>query len=223
MIKICSIVVGDSLEEFLDNLNKVQQVSNFVELRVDYIKDLSIEYLDIIKKHTIKENIFTCRSINEGGKFIGSKEELKSIIYKANELQFNHIDIEISMLENINFDNKNCKIIGSYHNFNNTPSYNELLNIYNNIKQYDFVDVVKIATNVINDNDNIELVKLLINRDKDIIVLGMGEKGKIIRIISPLLGGYLTFASINDNNISALGQISLNDLINIYGGKYDWK
>ena len=222
MIKICSVVTGKGLEEFLDNLHKVQEVSNVVELRVDYIKDLSIEHLDIIKKHTIKENIFTCRSIKEGGKFAGSKEELKSIIYKANELQFNHIDIEISMLENINFDNKNCKIIGSYHNFNNTPNYDELLNIYKNIKQYDFIDIVKIATNVINDNDNIELVKLLINKDKDIIVLGMGEKGKITRIISPLLGGYLTFASV-DNNISASGQISLNDLIKIYGGKYDWK
>lgn len=222
MIKICSVVIGESLEEFLDNLYKVQEISNFVELRVDYIKDLSIEHLDIIKKQTIKENIFTCRSVNEGGKFTGNKEELKSIIYRANELQFNHIDIEISMLENINFDNKNCKIIGSYHNFNNTPSYNELLNIYENIKQYDFVDIVKIATNVVNDNDNIELVKLLISKDEDIIVLGMGEKGKITRIISPLLGGYLTFASV-DNNISASGQISLNDLIKIYGGKYDWK
>ena len=89
MIKICSVVIGESLEEFLDNLRKVQEVSNFVELRVDYIKDLSIEYLDIIKKQTLKENIFTCRSISEGGKFAGSKEELKSIIYKANELQFN--------------------------------------------------------------------------------------------------------------------------------------
>lgn len=222
MIKICSVVIGDSLEEFLNNLHKVQEVSNFVELRVDYIKDLSIEYLDIIKKQTIKENIFTCRSVNEGGKFAGSKEDLKRIIYRANELQFNHIDIEISMLENINFDNKNCKIVGSYHNFNNTPNYDELLNIYKNIKQYDFVDIVKIATNVVNDNDNIELVKLLISKDKDIIVLGMGEKGKITRIISPLLGGYLTFASV-DNNISASGQISLNDLIKIYGGKYDWK
>ena len=135
MIKICSVVTGKGLEEFLDNLHKVQEVSNVVELRVDYIKDLSIEHLDIIKKHTIKENIFTCRSIKEGGKFAGNKEELKSIIYKANELQFNHIDIEISMLENINFDNKNCKIIGSYHNFNNTPNYDELLNIYKNIKK----------------------------------------------------------------------------------------
>ena len=40
MIKICSVVIGESLEEFLDNLRKVQEVSNFVELRVDYIKDL---------------------------------------------------------------------------------------------------------------------------------------------------------------------------------------
>ena len=222
MIKICSVVIGESLEEFLDNLRKVQEVSNFVELRVDYFKDLSIEYLDIIKKQTLKENIFTCRSISEGGKFAGNKEDLKSIIYRANELQFNHIDIEISMLENINFNNKNCKIIGSYHNFNNTPNYDELLNIYKNIKKYEFVDIIKIATNVINDNDNIELVKLLINKDKDIIVLGMGEKGKITRIISPLLGGYLTFASV-DGNISASGQISLSDLINIYGCKYDWK
>ena len=84
------------------------------------------------------------------------------------------------------------------------------------------MDIIKIATNVINDNDNIELVKLLINKDKDIIVLGMGEKGKITRIISPLLGGYLTFASV-DGNISASGQISLSDLIHIYGDKYDWK
>ena len=64
MLKICSVVIGESLEEFLDNLRKVQEVSNFVELRVDYIKDLSIEYLDIIKKQTLKENIFTCRSIS---------------------------------------------------------------------------------------------------------------------------------------------------------------
>lgn len=222
MIKICSVVIGKTLEEFLDNLDMAQQVSNFVELRVDYINDFSINQIDTIKQHVYKENIFTCRSINGGGKFEGSEEELKNIVYKADELQFNHIDIEMSMLNSINFLNKNSKIIGSYHNFNNTPSYDELLNIYKNIKRYDFVDIVKIATNVVNDSDNIELVKLLINKRDNIIVLGMGEKGKITRIISPLLGGYLTFASIN-NNISASGQISLGDLIKIYGDKYDGK
>lgn len=222
MIKICSVVIGKTLEEFLNNLDMVQQVSNFVELRVDYINDFSINQINIIKQHVYKENIFTCRSINDGGKFEGSKEELKNIVHEANELWFNHIDIEMSMLKSINFLNKNSKIIGSYHNFNNTPSYDELLNIYENIKRYDFVDIVKIATNVVNDSDNIELVKLLINKRGDIIVLGMGERGKITRIVSPLLGGYLTFASIN-NNISASGQISLSDFIKIYGDKYDGK
>ena len=218
MIKICSVVIGNTLDEFLINLKKVQEVSNFIELRVDYIKDLSASDIKIIKENVVVENIFTCRSINEGGNFSGSKEELSNIINIANNLEFNHIDIERSLLKDIKF-NKKCKIIGSYHNFKKTPNYEELTNIYNYIKDFEIVDILKIATMVVNDNDNIELTKLLINKN-NVIVLGMGEKGKITRIISPLLGGYLTFASVDDN-ISASGQFSLKELKNIYGDKYD--
>lgn len=213
MIKICTVVIGNTLEEFLQNLENVQRVSDFVELRVDYIKNLSIFDLKIIRKHTKKENIFTCRSIEEGGKF--SSNNLLEIIYKANELCFDYIDIEISKLKNINFEKKNSKIIGSYHNFKETPSFNELKKIYEEIISFKFMDIAKIATNVVNDEDNINLVKLILNKKSDIIVLGMGEKGKITRIISPLLGGYLTFASVG-KNVSALGQIPLEDLKGIY-------
>ena len=216
-INICSVVIGKTLDEFLKNLEEVQKVSDFIELRVDYINNFSIKDIDIIKKNTIKQNIFTCRSLAEGGNFNQNINLLQDIIYKANELCFNHIDIEISLLDKVKFTKKNSKIIGSYHNFNNTPNFDELLTIYNKIINNKIVDIAKIATNVINDIDNINLVKLLINR-KNIIVLGMGEKGKITRIITPLLGGYLTFASV-DKNISAPGQISLYDLKKIYGDK----
>lgn len=217
MMKICTPVIGETLEEFLYNLEEIQKISDFIELRVDYINNFSINQIDIIKKYVIKENIFTCRSIDGGGKFQSNNEELKNIIYKANELKFNHIDIESKILKDINFIKKNSKIIGSYHNFDNTPNYNELLNIYNNIKKYNVVDIVKIATNVVNYSDNIELVKLLINKkNENIIVVGMGEVGKITRIISPFLNSYLTFASVN-NNVSASGQLSLQELTNIYG------
>ncbi|MBR2141394.1 MAG: type I 3-dehydroquinate dehydratase [Rickettsiales bacterium] len=216
MIKICSVVVGDTLEEFLKNLDMVQEVSNFVELRVDYIENFSIDYLDIIRKNTIKESIFTCRSVAEGGKFSGNKKSLAEIIKRANELKFDHVDVELSMLDEVDFSEKFSKIIGSYHNFRETPSYDELVNIYDTIKKHKIVDIVKIATNVVNDDDNIELVKLLISKTKEnIIAIGMGDKGKITRIISPLLGGYLTFASVK-KNISASGQFSLEELNKIY-------
>lgn len=214
-VKICCVVLGETLEDFLKNLEEVQKVSDFVELRVDYIKNLTLNNLDIIRKNTTKENIFTCRSVEEGGKFEGSRDELLEIINRANELNFDHIDVEISKLKYINFTNKNSKIIGSYHNFKETPDFEELKNIYNEIFSYEVVDVVKMATNVVEDLDNINLVKLILGRKGDIIALGMGEKGKITRIITPLLGSYLTFASVGDNK-SASGQISLDELKNMY-------
>ena len=217
---ICSVVVGKTIEEFLNNLNEVQNVSDFVELRVDYIKNFSIDFLEILKKNTIKKNIFTCRSILEGGKFKGPIEDLKKIIYKANEIGFEHIDIEKSLLNQITFNKKNSFIIGSYHNFNETPNYNELLNIYKEISYFKYVDFIKIATNVLSSEDNINLIKILIE-NKNSIIIGMGEKGKIIRIISPLFGSYLTFASV-DKNVSAPGQISLDELKKIYK-KYEWE
>ena len=218
MIKICSVVMGETLDEFLKNLTENQKVSNFIELRVDYIKNVSIDDIRIIKDNVKVENIFTCRSIKEGGKFDGDMNYLLKIIETANSLKFDHIDIESGLLDKINFT-KNCKIIGSHHDFEKTPNYYDLLKIYDDIKKFAFVDIVKIATSVNNDEDNINLIKLLINKD-DIIALGMGEKGKITRIVAPLLGGYLTFGTVN-NNISASGQMSLDELKQIYGEKYD--
>jgi len=44
-IKICTPVIGKTLEEFLNNLDQVQGVSDIVELRVDKIKNLSNVYV----------------------------------------------------------------------------------------------------------------------------------------------------------------------------------
>lgn len=218
-IKICTVVAGKNLEEFLINLKEIQKVSNFVELRVDYIEDLKLDDLDIIRRNTVKENIFTCRSVEEGGLFKGSTKELMQIIYKAFELGFGHIDVEISklsLMDSLKLD-KSVKVVGSYHNFKKTPNFKELTNIVKKIADYDFVSIVKLATMSNNSEDTINLTKLLINNptSKDLIVLGMGKEGKITRIISPLLGGYLTFASLGGCK-TASGQINLDELKDIY-------
>jgi len=217
-IKICTVVTGRNLDEFLKNLKAVQRVSDCIELRADYIENLKFEDLDIIKKNAIKESIFTCRSKKEGGLFIGSRIELMKIINKAINLDFNYVDVEISKLKFIDKSKcrKNVKIIGSYHNFDKTPTLRLLNAIVKKIASYSFVNIVKIATMVNNENDVINLTTIIIQkkRSQDLIVLGMGEKGKITRIISPLLGGYLTFASFSKK--TAKGQIELKELQKIY-------
>lgn len=47
------------------------------------------------------------------------------------------------------------------------------------------------------------------------IVLGMGNHGKITRLLAPLLGGYLTFASLDEVK-SVSGQITYQLMNNFY-------
>lgn len=218
LINICTVVTGKTLDEFLDNLEKIQKLSDFVELRIDYIKNVSLKDIEIIKRKTNKKTIFTCRSKNEGGLFEGNEQERKAIIEKAGKLGFDYIDIELSAVKQFTslINSNQTKIILSFHDFEKTPSLEELEKIKNQMGKYKN-SIMKFATVVQNDEDIKTLYKLLLNKQKDeeMIVIGMGEKGIITRILGPLLGSYLTFASTPYSQ-SAPGQIDVNEMKKIY-------
>ncbi len=202
-IKICTPVIGKTLEEFLENLEKVQAISDMVELRVDQIKNLSDSDLQLIRKKTKKEAIFTSRK--------------KEIILKALDLEFDYIDIELSLISNIDLSKqKNNKIILSFHDFKKTPNIEELTILIDRMRKYN-IEVLKIATTVNNDQDVNDLFKTLLNKknDEKMIIVGMGKEGKITRVLGPLLGSFLTFASTKYGE-SAQGQINIVELKKIY-------
>ena len=202
-IKICTPVIGKTLEEFLENLEKVQAISDMVELRVDQIKNLSDSDLQLIRKKTKKEAIFTSRK--------------KEIILKALDLEFDYIDIELSLISNIDLSKqKNNKIILSFHDFKKTPNIEELTILIDRMRKYN-IEVLKIATTVNNDQDVNDLFKTLLNKknDEKMIIVGMGNEGKITRVLGPLLGSFLTFASTKYGE-SAQGQINIVELKKIY-------
>jgi len=217
--KICTIVTGNTIDKFLINLKRIQAQACFVELRVDFINNLKLEHIKIIQEKTHKKSILTCRSRLEGGNFQRSEKDRISIIQEALRLKFDYIDIELSAINKINLKNKNkqLKIICSYHDFKKTPSYEKLEEIASKMKKDKKCDIIKVVTMVKKEEDNQKLFQLLLNKDKKqkMIVLGMGEFGKITRILSPLLGGYLTFASLNEIE-SAPGQINIAELTKIY-------
>lgn len=217
-INICAVVIGKTLEEFLQNLQDIQQVSDFVELRVDYIEGLKSEDIAAIKEKTTKRAIFTCRRQDKGGKFTGSEEERLAIIQEALSAGFDHVDIELSAIDDLDRTQVSAetKVICSHHDFTKTPNYKELAEIADQIRASQ-VDIIKIVTTVKNDADVKNLLKLLTNKaaEEKMIVLGMGEEGKITRIIAPLFGGYLTFASAGDSQ-TAPGQIGIGELQGIY-------
>ena len=215
-IRICTPVIGYTLEEFLGNLKKTQEISDFVELRVDYINNLSLDDILVIREKTKVLSIFTCRKKEEGGKFQGDEKEQVKILQKAISLGFDHIDIELSTMKDFQFKHVKTKLIISYHNFAETPSYWDMQSIIYEMNSFK-PDILKIATMMKEEYESTKIYRLLTNKPhtEERIVIGMGEKGRMTRILGPLLGSYLTYASTQYGE-SAPGQIEVKNLKAIY-------
>ena len=190
-VRICGCVAGSNPAKQIQQA--VEVGAAFVELRLDLI--LNPDISSLVKM--------------SGLPVIASDRKNKNNLIKAIEEGCDFVDIEIESQEKEKVIEKaksnDCKVIASIHDFEKTPK-NFLLKKGN-------ADILKIATKVNSIEDCQRLLSLLRNRN-DLIVIGMGELGTFTRIVAPLLGSYLTYASI-DKSI-APGQLSLETMLGIY-------
>jgi len=218
-IRICVPITGRNLGEFIGNMEKARRLSGLVELRSDFIEGLQPSDVSLIRKKAVQESIFTCRKKTEGGKFGGREQQRIAILNEALGLSFNYVDIELSTLQEDKIDlsrKGKTKLIVSHHDFEGTPNEIVLRKIIGDMKERN-PDIIKVATQVINPEDNYKLFRLMLDDSIGLprILIGMGKLGEITRIIGPILGNYLTFASMN-NQVTAQGQIDINQLRRIY-------
>lgn len=205
---ICVSVIEPDFNECLKLIKKV----GLAEIRLDEVNftDEQIKHLFALQVRTVA----TCRP----GRY--SDEERLHKLSVAIQNGANYVDVEIESSSEFKQTLKNlavqynCKFIVSYHNYNETPTVPELNSI---VKQCvsDGADVVKIACLVNNTDDNARLIGLY-RSDLRMIVLGMGEKGKISRIAAPYLGSEFTFAAVSEKTATAPGQYTVSQLQKIY-------
>ena len=105
---------------------------------------------------------------------------------------------------------KGCEVIVSFHDHEKTPVREELEQIigwcFNS-----GADVAKIACKVNGKEDAAQLLGLLDN-ERELIVVGMGEEGKIVRIAAPLLGSRISYVSAGKGKATAPGQMTAEGL-----------
>jgi 3-dehydroquinate dehydratase I len=97
------------------------------------------------------------------------------------------------------------QVIISYHHFTETPALQDLHEITDRCFKYG-ADIAKIVT-TINNKQDIANVMALYSTYKNIVAFGMGEQGKISRVLAPLLGASYTYAAPDNGNAAAPGQI----------------
>ncbi len=211
-INICITLAEKDIDKLLHQIEKAQQINDFVEIRADYLSELNHSVLTKIKKNLSAKAIFTCRSVKDGGNFQGTDEEQIAMLKEATDLGFEYIDVDLRLINQFKNKLENTKIIVSYHRFTDTPSYLQLKKYLKKMRA-SAADIYKFACLVKSKKDLHSLYRILINKKpkEQLIVLGMGKLGQISRLLTPFLGGYLTFASLDDVAV-APGQMSFDNL-----------
>jgi len=109
---------------------------------------------------------------------------------------------------------KNSKVIVSSHFPEGTPSSQKLNRVFQESISL-AGDVVKIVTLAREWEDNLRVLELIPAAQKQgikIIAFSMGARGRISRLLSHLMGGYLTFTSLGLGQESAPGQIPVQEM-----------
>ena len=216
--KLVIPVVAQNIDAALEQAEAAQEYANVIEFRADYIQDLELSDIEKFKNAIKRPVIFTCRPEYEKGHFSGTEKEREKFIEKALDSGYEYVDVEYKsdFYQEIISKTQNSRIILSYHNFDRTPSYNELQKLLDKMRAYP-PHLIKIITTANTINDNFNIFQLLEdNQEKDIISFCMGVYGIISRALSRKFGSYLSFAALNEESKSAQGQINVKEMMRIY-------
>jgi 3-dehydroquinate dehydratase type I len=214
---ICVSIVAPDVASMVAAANAAP--TDIVELRLDALSGFSdLSFLKKIKK----KKIVACMPSWEGGLFSGSEAERVRILHDV--LPFSdYVAIELrtekALLDVLLRDARaaGVEIIIAYHDFKSTPSKEKIISILNDEKSAG-AGIAKVAFMAKDDVDVLRLMQALVEKRDDsvfklpIIAVSMGEAGKISRVVAPLLGAYLTYASPSKGKESAPGQLSFDEV-----------
>lgn len=172
---------------------EIEQIGPLVDL-----VELRLDYFDV-KKKPKTPCIFTLRKKEQGGvKDISEKERLARI-EKYLELEPEYCDIEAdtdpAFIEKIAKKFPKVKLIGSYHNFEETPA--DLHAVLCSIKNPYFA-IYKIAVKANSTPDMLRLMLFARESKEPLSVMSMGEFGKPSRVIAPIMGSLLDYTGLYD-------------------------
>ncbi|UCF56687.1 MAG: type I 3-dehydroquinate dehydratase [Deltaproteobacteria bacterium] len=207
--------MAKSTDEALEKIIRANPLADMLELRLDVMESFRLE--DMVRVAS-KPVIVTYRSKKEGGNGSANYETQTRYLFNALEADADFVDVEYSMpLEfrrKIFRGRRRSKIIASVHLLNGTPSKEKLEEIFRNLATTG-ADIMKIVTRAQLPEDNLRVLGLIPQAQKmdvEIIAFCMGPIGRISRIASLLFGGYLTFASLEEGEESADGQIPVAEM-----------
>ena len=217
---ICVSVQEKTLQGCLEAL----ATAPMAELRADLCQ-LSIKELEeVVASHP--NLLITCRIANSSVEF--AKEQIITAIRKGAKYVDVEIEAPVDFLEYVKVyaQVNGAKLIISYHDFNGTPSLDELKQIADVCKRKG-ADIVKIVTTAHNISDAVRTLQLYKMdgwakefttnnysevKDVKLLAFSMGEAGKFSRYLSLKLGAPYTYCAADSGLATAPGQYTVSQM-----------
>ncbi len=215
---LCVVIKGPSKADIEEQLNLSVQYADLVELRLDLFDRIDLDALKVLRAKYSIPMIFTLRSKGQGGEYRGNEEERIRLLCSLAVLKPEYLDLEYdlppSSIASIVSVYSSTNIILSYHNFVETPR--NLDAIYQTMQQIP-AHFYKIAVMSHCTPDAMRLLCWTKGKaQENLIAVSMGIHGQISRIVGPITGSFLTYACLEEQGQSPIGQIDAKRLVQRY-------
>ncbi len=220
--KICVSIAGNDTDEVIDAAKLAQPKADIIEIRLDGLNNPNPAQC---VKEIDSSLLFTNRPIWEGGLYDGAEDERLQILSRAVQSGADYVDIELQtgkadvqlLMDEVR--ESNCKVIISWHNFEETPPRDVLREIFDRQRNsgahigkivtmaHDFTDVLRV----------LELQEAAHEKNFPLCAFCMGRAGMISRLATLELGGFMTYAAPDSGKNTASGQIAVPDLADVPG------
>ena len=217
---ICVPIFEKTHDYVLKSAKKALEMgADLLEFRIDALEEPDADKVRDIIETIDHPLIATNRMSSEGGFFDGSEEERVEILLEAAKAS-DFVDVELKTAEK--YRSKIIKAsktsIVSFHDFKKTPTLEELLDVVKSEKEIG--DIAKFAVMPKDIKDTLLVLEVL-SRVQNTVGISMGDLGRYTRIVAPLFGSPITFASFNRE--SAPGQLDIESTKHILNKIGSWR
>lgn len=219
--RICVSIGRTTIDDVLAAADSVAGIADVLEIRLDCLTVPAVSPFMTALKLPI---LFTNRPVWEGGNFAGEEEQRIAALCEAVREGCAYVDIELLAPEDSHrqliaaLEHSKTKLIVSWHNFDNTPSRQELVGRLA-LMQDRGADIGKIITTAHSHEDVLRVLQLQESAAElgiSLIAFCMGRPGVISRVATTDLGGYMTYCAVSMKEATAPGQLTAERLRDIY-------
>jgi len=213
--KFCIPILAQDTEEVITRMDSLAGSADIFEIRLDLMRDFDLERILGCSTTPI---LVTYRSMEQGGKGRARPSESAQYLLDAIKLGAAYVDVELTLPDRVRqklLEQRGAtKVIVSMHVIDHSPSWKKLWSTLVQAASVD-PDIVKIVTYATRWTDNLRMLELIPRAHKfgiNIIAFCMGPMGRTSRIVSHLLGGYMSFVSAGNGQETAPGQLTLEEM-----------